>query len=492
MSSERSQFDVIIVGAGPAGIFAALELARRNGAHVLLVERGPDITRRTCPARATGVCNNCDPCQVTCGWGGAGAFSDGKLTLSTQIGGWLAEFVGQPALADLVDYVDSVWRQYGAPEKIHGGATRQIEKLRREALLHGITLIPSPVRHVGTERAADVLKRMQDDLEGVATLRTGVNVERLLTTDGQVEGVACDDGEEYYAPAVVVAPGRQGAAWLRDELRRLGLTLRTNAVDIGVRVEVPAVVMEPLTSVLYEGKLVYYSRTFDDQVRTFCMNPYGVVSLENWGDVLTVNGHSYADQRTDNTNFALLVSTQFTEPFDDPIEYGKSIARLANLLGEDILVQRLGDLWQGKRSTRERIVRGTVQPTLPGATPGDLSFALPYRYLRDALDMLEAMDALVPGVNARDTLLYGAEVKFYSSRPILDEGLQTQIGGLYAVGDGAGITRGLVQASAAGVVAARSILKGMSERREPAAAAPAPTTRSSAAASTSRTRKRET
>ena len=210
---------------------------------------------------------------------------------------------------------------------------------------------------------------------------------------------------------------------------------------------------------LYESKLVYYSRSFDDQVRTFCMNPYGVVSLENYGDVITVNGHSYADQHTDNTNFALLVSTRFTEPFDDPITYGKSVARLANLLGEDILVQRLGDLWQGKRSTRERIVRGTVQPTLPGATPGDLSFALPYRYLRDIMEMLEAMDSLAPGVNARDTLLYGAEVKFYSSRPELDGGLQTEVEGLYAIGDGAGITRGLVQASAAGVIAARSIVK---------------------------------
>jgi uncharacterized protein len=471
MSESRSDFDVVIVGAGPAGIFAALELVRRNGARVLLLERGPDITRRSCPARTTGVCSNCDPCDVTCGWGGAGAFSDGKLTLSTQVGGWLTDFVPEQALAELVDYVDSIWREYGAPEKVHGGATRQIERLRREALLHGITLIPSPVRHVGTERASDVLKRMQDDLGGAVTVRTGVGVERLLTQDGRVTGVTCDDGAEYYATAVVVAPGRQGAGWLREELRRLGLTLHANAVDIGVRVEVPAVVMEPLTSVLYESKLVYYSRSFDDQVRTFCMNPYGVVSLENYGDVITVNGHSYADQRTDNTNFALLVSTRFTEPFDDPILYGKSVARLANLLGEDILVQRLGDLWQGKRSTRERIVRGTVQPTLPGATPGDLSFALPYRHLRDILDMLEAMDALAPGVNARDTLLYGAEVKFYSSRPELDEGLQTGIGGLYAIGDGAGITRGLVQASAAGVIAARSIL---ADGRAGSAATPAP------------------
>ena len=264
---------------------------------------------------------------------------------------------------------------------------------------------------------------------------------------------------------MIVAPGREGAGWLVAECRRLGITVETNNVDIGVRVEVPAVVMEPLTSVLYESKLVYYSKHFDDQVRTFCMNPHGVVSLENYGDVVTVNGHSYSDEKTDYTNFALLVSTRFTEPFDDPIAYGKSIARLANLLGEDILVQRLGDLQVGKRSTPTRIARGTVQPTLRGATPGDLSFVLPYRYLRDILDMLAAMDALVPGVNARDTLLYGVEVKFYSARPRLDAGLQTAIANLYAVGDGAGITRGLVQAAASGVVAARSILNG---KRTPA------------------------
>lgn len=476
VDSARSHYDVVIVGAGPAGIFAALELVRGNGLRVLLVERGPDINHRACPARKTGVCVNCDPCDITCGWGGAGAFSDGKLTLASEVGGWLDKFVDKPQLRQLIDYVDGLWIEYGAPTEVHGGG-RKAEKIAREALIKGMTLIASPVRHMGTERAYDILTRMRDELETHVTVRTGVTAVRILTdveprpasgrraddaptTPLRAVGVELSDGSRVSADNVIAAPGRQGAEWMVAECKRLGIRMRTNPVDIGVRVEVPAVIMEPLTAALYESKLVYYTPSFDDPVRTFCMNPYGEVSLENYGDVITVNGHSYAEQRTDRTNFALLVSTDFTQPFDDPIAYGKSIARLANLLGEDIIVQRLGDLQQGHRSTAERILRGTVQPTLKGATPGDLSFVLPYRHLRDILDMLEAMDALAPGVNARDTLLYGVEVKFYSARPELDDGLQTPVQNLYAVGDGAGITRGLIQASAAGIIAARSILNG--------------------------------
>lgn len=463
MTTLPPHVDVVIVGAGPAGIFAALELTRRDGLRVLLVERGPDIDRRRCPARTTGVCLGCSPCGITCGWGGAGAFSDGKLTLSPDVGGWLDEFLPRARLKELIGYVDGVWREFGAPDEVHGLGP-QTEEIARRASRHGLTLVASPVRHMGTERAYEVLTRLRDELTPRISVRTGVRVAHVLTEqagDGlRAGGVVLADGSQVTAGAVLVAPGREGAAWLVEECRRLGIRLRTNPVDIGVRVEVAAPVMEPLTVALYEGKLLYHTPTFNDPVRTFCMNPYGEVSIENYGDVVTVNGHSYAAAKTDRTNFALLVSTRFTEPFDDPITYGKSIARLANLLGEQIVVQRLGDLRLGRRSTTRRLAGGAVQPTLRGATAGDLAFVLPYRHLVDILEMLAVMENVAPGVNGADTLLYGVEVKFYSARPELDWGLQTPIRNLYAAGDGAGITRGLVQASVAGVVAARSILNG--------------------------------
>lgn len=450
-------YDVIIVGAGPAGIFAALELVKKNGLRVLVLEKGKDLDQRFCPARQTS-CVRCVPCDITSGWGGAGAFSDGKLTLSSEVGGWLGEYLSEEELRDSISYVDDRYREFGADAREFGTDEAKVRELQRKAVLADLTLVPGRVRHLGTERCYEILRAMKEYLSRQTTIETDVEVKKILTNDGKVTGVLTSDGREIPSGQVIVAPGREGADWLASEARRLGLKLFHNAVDIGVRVEVPAAIMEPLTSELYESKLIYYSKSFQDRVRTFCMNPQGTVSTEIYGDVVVVNGHSYADIKTDNTNFALLVSTTFTEPFREPIAYGKYIARLANLLGEGIIIQRLGDLQLGRRSTRERIERSTVIPTLKDATPGDLSFVLPYRYLSDIQQMLEALDKVVPGVNSRNTLLYGVEVKFYSSRLQLNSNLETEIENLYAVGDGAGVTRGLIQASVAGTVAAKTIL----------------------------------
>lgn len=452
------QYDAIIIGAGPAGVFAAIELAHlRPELRLLVLERGKPIAQRSCPARQRS-CVGCPTCAIMTGWGGAGAFSDGKLTLSTEVGGWLGDYVGLERLAELVGDSDRIWLRFGATTEVHGPDADTAARLVHDATLAGMRLIPMRIRHIGSDRSPAVLQAMYDHLvEQGVEVRTQTEVARIIERDGEVRGVELSDGSVIDAPAVIAAPGRDGADWLAAQARELGLGLVNNAVDIGVRVEVPAPVMEPLTVPLYEAKLIQYSRRFGDQVRTFCMNPYGAVTTESYGDIVTVNGHSYAERRTGNTNFAVLVSQSFTEPFHEPITYGASIARLANLLGEGILVQRLGDLRAGRRSTAKRIAESVVEPTLQGATPGDLSFVLPYRHLVDVIEFIDALDTLVPGVAADGTLLYGIEVKFYSSRVEIGPDLQTQIRGLYAIGDGAGVTRGLIQSGASGLVAARAV-----------------------------------
>jgi uncharacterized FAD-dependent dehydrogenase len=457
MTAER--YDVVIVGAGPAGIFAALELARApKPPRVLLLEKGHRLEKRRCPARERG-CVDCRVCDVMTGWGGAGAFSDGKLTLTTEVGGWLVDYTGREALEGLLEYVDGIWIEFGATTEVHEPDPETAERLCDEATRAGMQLIPMRVRHIGTDRSPAVLGAMRVELERLGVeVRTDTEVARILAEDGRTTGIELAGGETIEAGAVIAAPGREGADWLTAEARRLGLGLKSNAVDIGVRVEVPAPVMERLTDPLYEAKLIYHSKQFGDRVRTFCMNPYGEVTTESYGGIITVNGHSFAEVKTPNTNFAVLVSQTFTEPFDDPITYGESIAGLANLLSDGVIVQRLGDLKAGRRSTPARMAESILEPSLKGAVPGDLAFVLPYRHLADILEFLEAMDALAPGVNGPGTLLYGVEVKFYSSRVTVDKDLQTEIAGLYTIGDGAGITRGLVQSSASGVVAARAVL----------------------------------
>lgn len=459
-------WDVVVVGAGPAGIFAALELTALADARVLLLEKGPDL-----PARLAGVGTRGS------GWGGAGAFSDGKLTLAPEVGGNLARYLDPASLRDLIEYVDARYQAFGAPAEVHGGDPEALARLGAAAAAAGFRLVAGRLRHVGTDRCPALLARMREALARRAEVRHGIEVTRLEVGSGRVAGVIDREGRRYRAPFVVLAVGREGAGWLAREAARLHLPTEVHPVDLGVRVEVPAPVLAPLTDVVYEAKLYYTPPTFRDEVRTFCMCPRGEVIREDSGDVVTVNGHSYAARPTPNSNFALLVRTRFTEPFREPLVYGRSVARLANLLGGQILLQRLGDLRAGRRSTPERIRAGAVTPTLPEATPGDLAFALPYRHLVDLLETLEALDRLVPGVNDPSTLLYGIEVKFYSLALVTSPRMETALPNLFAVGDGSGVSRGLIQAAASGVLAAREIaarLASRSQARPPGRAFAAP------------------
>ncbi|UCH35338.1 MAG: FAD-dependent oxidoreductase [Armatimonadota bacterium] len=454
---SEHDWDVIIVGAGPAGVFCALELAKKSDVRVLMLEKGEDldtrIARRNSHSREHG-----EACSITTGWGGAGAFSDGKLTMSPLVGGQLANFVSPDHLTSLLDEVEQTYVHFGAPERVYGADDDALGDIARKATLADLEFVPTRVRHMGTDRCLEVLQHMRTHVEQSAEVRTCAEVTEILTYEGIACGVRLADGQIIQGKYVVVAPGREGAEWFQHQADQLQLERADNPVDIGVRVELPAAVMEPLTSVVYEPKLLFNSKEFDDRVRTFCVCPYGEVVIEHSDATITVNGHSYAGKRTENTNFALLVTTRFTEPFREPIAYGRYVARLANLLSGGIIVQRLGDLTSGRRSTQERIARGMVRPTLAEATPGDLSFALPYRYLASILEMIEALDHMTPGVASRHTLLYGVEVKFYSARVRLTPALETQVNNLFAIGDGAGVTRGLVQASASGMIAAREIM----------------------------------
>ncbi len=461
------KYDVIIVGAGPAGIFTAYELVKESAdLEILILEKGRDIYKRKCPKHTNGgICVNCKPCSITTGWAGAGAFSDGKLSLSHEVGGTLPDYIGVEETMEMIKYTDDIYLNFGAAPDVHGETeTEAMRNIRRKSIEANLKLVQCPVRHLGTEKAQELYRSLFEFLKQKRVdVKFNSAVTDFVIQNSQIEGVKTAK-EEFYAKNVVVAVGREGSNWLLQQCEKQHIPTEVGIVDIGVRVECRNEIMQEINDNFYEAKLIHFTRTFDDKVRTFCSNPGGFVSSEYYeGNLAVVNGHSYKNKKSDNTNFALLVSQKFTEPFNAPIEYGHHIARLANMLTQNkILVQRFGDLVRGRRTTSARLYRNNIIPTLKDAVPGDLSLVLPHRILFDIIEMIKSLDKVSPGLASDETLLYGVEVKFYSNIIKVDNSFQSKnIKNLYFGGDGAGITRGLMQASVNGVLIARQILKSI-------------------------------
>lgn len=462
----NQNYDVIIIGAGPGGIFCAYELLRqKKDMKVLVIEKGRSIEKRQCPKRVTKQCVGCKPCSITTGFAGAGAFSDGKLSLSPDVGGNLPEILGYEETEKLIHESDEIYLKFGADQNVYGvGREKEIREIRKKAINANLKLVECPIRHLGTEEGYKIYAKLQAHLkEEGAELLFQTMVDQILIENGRAVGVVTDKNDTFYAPQIVSAVGREGADWFKDKCEELGIETTPGTVDVGVRVEVRDEVMQFLNENLYEAKLIYHTPTFDDKVRTFCTNPSGEVATEYYeGGLAVVNGHAYKSQeyKTNNTNFAILVSKNFTKPFKTPIEYGKQIAQLSNMLcGGRILVQTFGDYRRGRRTTEERLCRNNLIPTLKDAVPGDLSLVFPHRIMVAIEEMLLALDKITPGIASDETLLYGVEVKFYSNKVVVDKDFETSIHGLRAIGDGAGVTRGLQQASANGISVARSILR---------------------------------
>lgn len=465
-------YDVIIVGAGPSGIFTAFELLKKEShKKILIIEKGSRIENRFCPKEKTDYCVHCDPyCHITTGFSGAGAFSDGKLSLTPEVGGDLPELVGKKIVEEYIDYTDRIYLSYGADEKVEGIENKgAIKDIRRKAIEAGLKLVDAPIRHLGTEKAHEIYNKIQDDLiESSVDLKFNTLVKDLVIENNTVKGVVIADSkkqnneEKILGDKVIIASGRKGADWLKQMCLEHSIDHKAGTVDIGVRVEVRNEVMEEVNNVLYEGKLIGYVAPYRDKVRTFCQNPGGFVSQENYDNNLAiVNGHSYKDKKSENTNLAILSSHNFSEPFNQPIEYGKKVAELVNMLGNgNILVQRYGDILDGKRTWQKELDRTNVKATLPDALAGDLTSAIPYRPMTNILNFIHAMNTVVNGFASQETLLYGPEIKFYSNKIVLDECFETSVNGLYALGDSSGWTRGLMMSSVMGVMMARVLLNG--------------------------------
>lgn len=451
------KYDIIVAGAGASGVFLTYELTKLdNNAKILMIDKGAALESRNCPIKGGKVptCIKCEPCHIMNGYGGAGTLSDGKYNITTQFGGDLHAYVGREKAMGLMEYVDEVLCSMGGADARLYSTTSS--NLKTVALRNNLHLLDAKVRHLGTDRNMVILERIFDYITKRVDTEFGITLEDVDKLEDGTFVVTTDKGEQYQCNDLVLAAGRSGSKWIGGICDKFGIKQKKNRVDIGVRVELPAEVFKHITDDVYESKIVYKTDKYNDMVRTFCMNPYGEVVAENTNGIVTVNGHSYSDPslHTENTNFALLVSNQFTEPFEDSNEYGESIARLSNMLGGGVLLQRFGDLVKGRRSSERRMEKCFTRPTLK-ATPGDLSLVIPKRQLDNIIEMIYALDKIAPGTANEDTLLYGVEVKFYNSKVEVNHNLETSVKGLYALGDGSGVTHSLSQASASGVYVGR-------------------------------------
>ncbi|MBS5115557.1 MAG: NAD(P)/FAD-dependent oxidoreductase [Erysipelotrichaceae bacterium] len=468
----RENYDVIIVGAGPAGIMASYELYLKSpDLKVLLIDKGHDVANRHCPIKdkrikACPIIKDHEPgclpaCSITSGFGGAGAYSDGKFNITSEFGGWLTDYLDEQEVIKAIEYVDGLYLRHGATLEITDPTTDKVKEIEHRGYAVGLKLLRAKVRHLGTEENIRIMSAMSEELKQHIDLQFKTAVKDILVEAGTVKGIELENGTKISASKVVLAPGRDGSAWLTKILKNHGINLYNNQVDIGVRVETSNIVMEEINKHLYEGKFVY-NTTVGTKVRTFCSNPSGHVVIENHSGTMLANGHAYHDPKlgSQNTNFALLVSHTFSEPFNEPNEFAHEVSQLANKLSNgSIIVQRYGDIKKGRRTTEKRLKEGYTNPTLKEAVPGDLGLVLPYNTMKSIIEMIEVLDHVTPGIANEHTLLYGVEAKFYSARPKVKEGFESEIKGLYMAGDGAGLTRGLAQAGANGILVSRHIIE---------------------------------
>lgn len=467
----EKNYDVIVVGAGPAGIMACYELYLKSPTlKVLLVDKGHDVMYRHCPIKDKKIKScpiikdnepGCKPaCSITSGFGGAGAYSDGKFNITSEFGGWLTDYMANQEVEEVIQYVDDLYLRHGATKDITDPTTDKIKEIEHRGYAVGLKLLRAKVRHLGTEENLRIMTEMSNELKEHIDTAFKTTVSEIIVENNMAKRIVLENGEKINAKKIVLAPGRDGSAWLTKVLKKHGLDLYNNQVDIGVRVETSNIVMEEINKNLYEGKFVY-NTTVGTKVRTFCSNPSGHVVVENHSGTMLANGHAYHDPKlgSQNTNFALLVSHTFSEPFNEPNEFAHEVSRLANKLSNgSVIVQRYGDIKRGRRTTEKRLKEGYTVPTLPQAVPGDLGLVLPYNTMKSIIEMIEALDNVTPGIANEHTLLYGVEAKFYSARPKVREGFECEIDNLYMAGDGAGLTRGLAQAGANGILVARHII----------------------------------